>query len=344
LKNIFILGCERSGSTWLANIFDAHSDVSFYMEPFADYAALFPSFPARNIYIDESLKSDFQEQFGLGLKNIAKIKYGLVYKPGMHPLYRKVDIKYYSFINKWLKKGKVYPSQKLLQYHLLNLNVFSNPLLLSFKKSKKNNTRVIKELRLNFKVRLLNEVFPDCKVLVTIRNPIDQIQSIVKLIEQGHLGELHKNLLVFSNSLIGNKRFKKYESELEAFNSFSLIEKLAVWWLINYEVLIEDLKTSKISYKIVYHENLTHNTLDLVGECFSFCETAIHSNVNQYINHSTTFQSEASSPINTDRKSDEYYKQKSKNQHTLLIKKNVENTLSRFDLVDEIASQYLQIF
>ena len=38
MRPVFILGCERSGSTWLGNIFDAHADVEFWMEPFADYA------------------------------------------------------------------------------------------------------------------------------------------------------------------------------------------------------------------------------------------------------------------------------------------------------------------
>lgn len=49
---VLILGCERSGSTWLANIFDSHPRVNLFMEPFAQYAGLFPGFPDRNVYLE----------------------------------------------------------------------------------------------------------------------------------------------------------------------------------------------------------------------------------------------------------------------------------------------------
>ena len=54
MSNVFLLGCERSGSTWLANIFDAHPDVELWMEPFADYAELFPAVPDRNAWLGQA--------------------------------------------------------------------------------------------------------------------------------------------------------------------------------------------------------------------------------------------------------------------------------------------------
>ena len=51
---VFILGCQRSGTTWLANIFDASPDTLLFMEPFAPGYKIFPEFPAASIFLDNS--------------------------------------------------------------------------------------------------------------------------------------------------------------------------------------------------------------------------------------------------------------------------------------------------
>jgi hypothetical protein len=51
VETVLILGCERSGSTWLSNILDSHPHVEFIMEPFVPRASLFPGFPGRNTYL-----------------------------------------------------------------------------------------------------------------------------------------------------------------------------------------------------------------------------------------------------------------------------------------------------
>ena len=90
LPPIFILGSERSGSTWLANIFDAHPGVEFYMEPFADYAGIFPEVPGRNIYIDE-VDHGMKQKVRAGYNQLHQLKYPMSYKRNRALCFKRLD-------------------------------------------------------------------------------------------------------------------------------------------------------------------------------------------------------------------------------------------------------------
>ena len=51
---IFVLGCQRSGTTWLANILDSSPDILLFMEPFSIPFNIFPEFPEPSFFLDHS--------------------------------------------------------------------------------------------------------------------------------------------------------------------------------------------------------------------------------------------------------------------------------------------------
>ena len=86
----FILGCERSGSTWLSNVLDAHPDIEFFMEPFADYADLFPGFAGRNLYIEHQSDA-MADVLSDGYENLLRNKYFLFYRREKSLHWKKAD-------------------------------------------------------------------------------------------------------------------------------------------------------------------------------------------------------------------------------------------------------------
>jgi hypothetical protein len=307
-ERIFILGCERSGSTWLANIFDAHPDVELIMEPFADYAGLFPGFPDRNTYLsgrDSELIEIIKREYG----RLCAAKYPLFYKPGRSPYLKILDGKLVAGYVGLLRHLGACNPRTLDQYQLLNLNASEVPVGKQPTKNIHRTHEVTKELRLNFKIGFLSKLFPTAKYLVAIRHPGAQISSIMQLFKRGHLTELQRSLLSFVEHVNNGKRFINFWNSASSMDYDNDLEaKLALWWIINYGVLIEDLQLHRLDYRIVYHEELCKSPDKTVGELFEFCDLNYDAQAKAYVRASSTENSNGTSPLNTSRDSANYYK------------------------------------
>ena len=123
------------------------------MEPFADYANIFRGFPGRNAYLDEghtALVASLQERWSV----LKRFKYPGFYQPGRPRALQAVDaalIRLHARIGAQLR----FPSQVALRYNALNLNQRATTLRHRPEKDPTPSHEVIKELRLNFKVRFL---------------------------------------------------------------------------------------------------------------------------------------------------------------------------------------------
>lgn len=307
-NRIFILGCERSGSTWLANIFDALPDSVLYMEPFAPFAGLFPDVPDRNTYANpdtESLEISVRE----GYQRLYKAKYPLFYKPNRSIYLKRVDqILVRTYIRVTTSLGLPVGSVTD-QYRLLNLNASKIPIRRQVKKHVKcgRPVEVTKELRLNFKVRLLASVFPDARYIVMLRDPGAQIASIERLLQRGGLDELKGSLSSFGEKVRTCDRFSNYWDAMDLTDwEHDRQAMLALWWVINYQVLLDDLQLHGLDYCVIYHEEICQNPEIVVDQMLGFCGLAVDPNVQAYLNYSTQNENGDLSPLNTTRKSREY--------------------------------------
>lgn len=309
IQHVFILGCERSGSTWIANIFDAHPQVEFFMEPFADFAGLFPGFPERNLYLSHG-SAGLVNLVKEGHKALHRAKYPLFYKPNK-PLYLKwLDRYLINHYQTCARLLRVRVSSKIKQYRLLNLNTFQIPFGEQSRKKKNQSVEVIKELRLNFKVNLLAKAFPDAKYFIAIRHPGAQVSSVKRLFRQGHLGELSRSLPSFVDCVKDHKRFRSYWDTIDELNWENDLEiKLILWWLINYQVLIEDVQLNKLDYQIVGHEEISEKPCEVARRFLEFCGLSLDKSVKQYLHHSSQTKTKNFSPVDTNRDSGQYYKE-----------------------------------
>ncbi len=340
-KRVFILGCERSGSTWLSNIFDSHPNVEFFMEPFADYARIFQGFPHRNVYLSRN-NVDLTKMVIKEYQTLHKIKYGFFYSPEKSIYFKWLDNFLVDQYQSFAKLVKLRIPLKIHQYKLLNLNTSNMNITQQFKKASDRFFQVTKELRLNFKVGLLARAFPDAKYLVMIRHPGSQISSIIRLFRKGNLGELKRALLSFIEYIQNCHRFEKYWLLVDKYardKDNNIESKLILWWLINYEVLIEDLKAFDLNFQIVYHESLSENPYQVTSHILKFCQLSFDKQVKNYVYLSSIGNNNINSPVDTVRNSANYYKQLI-NAVELNLQRKIEEVISHENIIKEITCSY----
>jgi hypothetical protein len=306
---IFILGCERSGSTWLLNILDAHPSTLFFMEPFADYLAIFPEFPHRNFYLERSYE-ELEEIVRRKLNSLERLKYPFLYRPGRPTCLLTLEK---ACLRGWRRmRTRPFAEEPLFlqRYNSLSLNTHrTNSGLAVRKQFTERRVTGIKELRINFKIPFFARLYPSAKYLVTIREPGAQICSIVERMQRGSLGELRRSLLTLKYHLRANERFAKYWDVAAGWETLDIKHQLALWWLINYEVLIGDLRAYGLDFQIVGNEDLSESPRERAADIFRFCDLEMTETVSDYITRSTQLQeAQAVGTLDTHRISREYYK------------------------------------
>lgn len=339
-SHAFILGCERSGSTWLSNVLDAHPDVEFFMEPFADYAGLFPGFPSRNLYLDHGCET-LADIVSRGCDDLQRIKYLLFYKRTRSVSWKRVDRAVTRLLSDTGRWKTFNTPVRVKQCELLNLNLADVPIAWQVRKSRVPVVTILKELRLNFKVGLLQRVFPQSKYIIVVRHPGAQITSIMRLFRKGHLGELRRSLHALYAYLRESDRFDKYATYYKCLDDVDNVrEMLLLWWLINYEVAIEECKRYKVDYRIAYNEKLSEAPEDTFREVFSFLELEYAQNVNDYVARSTQVSGDRRStsdisPVNTVRDSSKHSVDSIASIDDEM-RLSISNLFEHFDVIDEL--------
>ncbi|MDZ7658653.1 sulfotransferase [Fodinibius sp.] len=226
---VFILGIERSATTWVSNLLEAHPDTRVYVEPMSEITARFKKWPDRFEYI-----ADFEEKaryFQHELEHIKKHKTWFLTKYLNNGLAWQFDLWFSNFLVR-----KELASEAARDFSEINFHRKAQPYV---KKSKKPKIDVIKELRLNFNPGIIANIDNNAQVLVVIRNVFANIESILENMERGNLAELNRLLLEYYGAIN--------------------VEVIYKYWRDSYNSLLKGLEGSKITYQIVYHTSLIQN-------------------------------------------------------------------------------------
>lgn len=226
---VFILGIERSATTWIANLIEAHPTTSVYVEPMSIYTARFKQWPDRfeEITDSETKAKYFKSEFQISKKH----KEWLFTKWFQNPLAWQFDL----WLSNFLVRKKI-ATEAARDFSEIN---FHRKAQLGVAKSDETKLEVIKELRLNFNAHIIADIDKKARVLVVLRDMFANIQSILKHISQGSLIEL-KSLL------------------LEHYGHINA-ETVYNYWKDSYNQLLEKLDQSGVEYLIIQHTELIKN-------------------------------------------------------------------------------------
>lgn len=316
-KLLFVLGSQRSGTTWLANIFDASPDTLLFMEPFSKLYGLFPEFPDTSQFMDEATPD---------LIHLLRVEMPSRLLAHKYFLFRQslVNPKWFG-LDRWLarkarlfrltKLGKIQDRVRL--FELLNLNRMDSEYPI-YPKNRDPHVWVIKELRLAGKIRVLLQAFPSAHFVVIMRHPCATVHSIQSWFRKGRLIELRDDLRTYLDDLEGQPVSTPYKKLIADCRNESDAHKLALYWRVSYETIFKQLENHPHTQFLVY-EQIASKPIQSVKEIFERADLSWADSLDEYIAYSTSTELAEPGPTTTVRASEQHYKQWQKeiNKETL---------------------------
>jgi len=304
-SHIFILGTQRSGTTWLTNIFEASPDTSVFLEPFAPPTRIFPEFPKTNLFIDkgnDDIDYIIQKQMAKRLlKHKSFIPFTSLLFPNLFTIERKI-------VNAWIKnKLRGLPhhvKSHIKKFYALNYHKMENVFPI-YHKYGNPQYWVIKELRLAGKLPAFTKNLSDAHYVVIIRHPTATVNSILNWFEKNRLGELRKDLRDYITDLESQSISKLYKDQIQICKTGNLVKILALYWRISYETIVAELSGNPNLHVIIY-EQLVSEPKKIIEQLFHDIGISWSSSIDDYLEFSTTKNIQTNNPISTIRKSIDY--------------------------------------
>lgn len=303
---VFLLGCQRSGTTWLANIFDASPNTLLFMEPFAPAYGIFPEFPEASYFLEHSSSALDRllrdEMPGRLLRHKSLMSQQSMTNPRLFRLELGL-VRLFNQIGQYLPCRL---QDRIRKFQLLNLNRTDSNYPI-YPKNDDPSVWVIKELRLAGKVPILLQSFPDARFVVIIRHPVATVHSILKKFESGGLSELRRDIDTYLPKLEAQAISKDYKNLIARCRDGSLAHKLALYWRISYETMFRQLRGHSLAEFLIYEELALHPE-EAIGRVFDSIGLPLSASVQNYLSYSSRSSVEDPGSLTTVRESADYYR------------------------------------
>ncbi|MFC7049393.1 sulfotransferase family protein [Emcibacter nanhaiensis] len=273
---IFLIGSPRSGTTWVAKIFDSHPDVLYRHEPdsvvVSEEIPFFPKseemealVPATREYFSRlwdvrQLKSAgslpvFPKSYFTGFMNAFRAKFLFMLKAigaVAHRLGLPSDVKVPAISRKKMAEGKIVP--------------------------------VMKSVNSNCRTGLVARAFPDGRVVHILRHPCGYVSSQLR----GRKLKLMENV-VFYEEVAAMPLSQERGWTVEKLKDMSLEEQLACTWVSFNEKVMQDIQGLENCYDLVY-EDLCDDPIGVTKKLFDFCGLAYNGQTDAFLQSSLNYE------------------------------------------------------
>jgi hypothetical protein len=303
---LFVLGTQRSGTTWLANIFDSHPECLHFYEPFAPAYRIFPYFPGEFVYVEPPATA-LAARVRHDLPRLVERRSRL-FDP-VHASRRQFEFEagLMGFVETWSRRARLGTPAFASQFNLLHLNRIGQQPAAYFPKSEIRLT-AIKEVRLYFKLPFLASAFPEARFVHVVRHPAAVVNSMLSFLARGRLVEIRDQIDRFAPTVAAQERFEPYRPLLDRVSRGPLPEKLAAYWRVANETLAADAAALGDRALPLVYERLASDPLARVAEMFRWCGLPESSETEAYVRASSTSRSERKTVLDTNRVSATYYR------------------------------------
>lgn len=275
---ILLVGSPRSGTTWLAKIFDSHRNVLYRHEP--DSVLKSPGLP----FVPESNElTEWTDQATSYLDKLLQVRSSK--SAGSSPMFRK---DYRGIVREYGRRGyinalKAMESAASRTDWKPSLDI---PDWIPERKAK-NLVYAIKSVDSLTRTRLFSEARPDAKIVHIIRHPCAFVASELR-------GEKLKLMQIdtFIDAQVRMVQATRRGLNAAQLESMSREAQLASLWMLQNEKVIEEMQDRR-NYKIVVYEDLCESPLETAKELFEFCDLDWDNQTEQFIGLSLGHDSSA---------------------------------------------------
>lgn len=270
---ILILGAPRSGTSWLAKIFDSHPDVLYRHEPdtvLRNYELPWMCQP-EDVRVHRAAAQAYLGQ----LIETATLK-----TAGSLPIFPK---RYLGMVASKLRAGVIYGlrAAELVGARRLVRDIPVPDLL---DPARHPELRVvIKSVSSRGRARLFAEALPGSRIVFIVRDPWGQVASMLR---GAALGKFESPVPV--GELLATEQAKRYGLTSERFAALPVVERYAWNWAILNEKAIDDLAGIATVRVLRYHD-LCEQPMREARALFAFADLAWDRQTERFIERSTTF-------------------------------------------------------
>jgi hypothetical protein len=248
-RTIFIFGLPRSGTTWLAKIFDTHPDILYRHEP--DVTIRNSILPVQADSVQQAKGHIVEAAEWLDtLAALGNLRTNSL------PIFRK---SYHTSVQNWFRYGLIELAKILGRIPLFTTEIdsFTVPDFIHLDYAPQI-TILIKSVSSMRRLPFFLAAAPSARYIHLMRHPCGQIASLLRGIRQGRFQDLSS-----LGSVATPRRAK-------ASGDAALIDKLARDWVIYNEHALKILESAQNSCTVLY-EDLAADPEPTAQRMFEFC-------------------------------------------------------------------------
>ena len=304
---LFLIGSQRSGTTWVANVLNRSREVALFFEPLQKGLTLFQDFPEEPVHVQapsEALSADFVRAFHAMLQlEETFLNHRLVRLPKAPAVLNAV----LQTPAAWAVLSKINRLRNLQVVNQFRTRNFAS----HFVPKNAVVRPLVKETRLHLKLPLLLRAFPDTRIGVLVRHPYPVIQSATRWMARGSLGELRRKLAYFfdvyeTQVSLQTPRFRQL---LELARTGTVSDKLLAHWLISNELAYAFCQQHAASARVVFYEALCRRPVDEFRRLFEFFGLGFDQEVREAILQTSAASEGTDDLMETRRASQTKYKE-----------------------------------
>lgn len=278
---IFIIGAPRSGTSWLAKIFDSHPDVLYRHEP--DTILRCNDFPA---YCDPNDYDRYLTSAHEYINKVMRIRTSKVV--GSVPVFPK---NYQGTSARIIRGGFALSAKLGEQLFFIGKYFRSIPIPDLTNSHAPPPQLVMKSIAALGRAGLYLTAEPGAKAVLIIRHPCGHIASVLKGLDLGKFDSaipITEDFGVYSD-LSKTRESQTYGITFERFKSMMPVERLAWRWALSNEKAMNDLDAFENTRTIRY-EDLCEQPEHLARELFEFSGLGWNPQTDKFVQASTSHQ------------------------------------------------------